>query len=524
MPYPLPEVIVNGVTTGHNTHALDLNKDWNKRYESVFYTGPPASGSATGKDKAAVLAAIDAAKALTRGGTVQFGAGDYNVGDLAILCPEFNVTGKQLTLKGAGGERATRLWFSTDRAAGTYAVDEDGLASASGGFYKTVIEDIAFIGPTATRGTLGTAPCNLSGIRLSTHTGVYRCSVNFFKHGIESNGNHSVVRDCAINNNYHGIYFTAVAGAGGDVLLDNVSRAGNLMGSDAVSPTGVAAYHSVKGHLGFGPYAVYLESRTAGNLAMTGCVYDGTSWEFMGNGMIYSVGQTAFCTDMIWRNCANFSITTDTTYKMAPAFTTHIYLHSFTAFEFVGSDSPGDGATFIDVIGTLGYGKVSPALGQIANSILYSAPWIKGPAGASQAMIELSEVGFSGVAVPVDTATAVTAKQLVEWTQFGWVRAKGTTGAGAFHTMTAGVALTSATANARDFVCVAQESQDVEVNMTGGVAPNNNQVLIPSAATPSSVVPASWDGTTANATRPVLGQLYLAVAGNATVRMRLKVQ
>lgn len=490
----------------------------------TFYVGDATGVAAT--DIANVEAAIDDAIAAPRGGIVQFGPGVYNLNGIdPILLPEAGATGKQVTLRGAGGGNGTIITASTDGAAGEYLIAGSGLSSAANGSYKTVVEDLTFYGPDAFDAYATTrTPCNLSGIMLDTHVQVNRCTFTGFRYGFCAAGNHSTVRDSTFTNGYVGARWTATAGAGGDVLLDNVNVAGNTFASHAIAPTGVAAFHSVRGHVGFAPYGIYFEpGGGAGTIRLYYCVFDATSFEFMGNAMLYDPDQAAGVEEVHWRNCGNFSSNNATYGLQASTYHNQVFVHTFRNSSFEGG-SPNYACTesHFNVSGILSGVSMDRCLVGMAQAVTDGVPFVKGIALQNQSTVVLRDANFQAVAVPCHSAGAVTAKTLVERTQFGYARPFAYAGAGTRLPL-AGVARNAGVASGREYVIVVQESPDQEILMTGGVDPTGNQVLVPSTATPTSVEPLSWDGTTATLTKPIVGQLYLAVAGSASVRARVRV-
>ena len=489
----------------------------------TFYVGAPTGVTAT--DIANVEAAIDAATAAPRGGIVQFGPGLYDLSGIdPILLPESGATGKQVTLRGAGGQNGTILYCPTDGAVDEYLIAGSGASSAANGSYKTVIEDLTFWGPqTFTAYAPGRTPCNLSGIMLDTHVKVNRCTFLGFRYGFCAAGNHSTVRDSTFSNGMVGARWTATAGAGGDVLLDNVNLGGNSLASHSIAPTAVAAFHSVRGHVGFAPYGIYFEpGGSAGVIRLYYCVFDATSFEFMGNAMMYDPDQAAGVDEVHWRNCGNFS-SNNAVYGL-PSSTYHnqVFVHTFARSSFEGG-SPNYACTesHFNVSGSLTGVSMDRCLVGMAAAVASGVPFIKGVSLQNQSTVVLRDTNFRAVAVPCHSPGGVTAKTLVERTQFGYARPFAYAGAGTRLPL-AGVARNAGTAAGREYVIVVQESADQEILMTGGVDPTGNQVLVPSTATPTSVEPLSWDGTTATLTKPIVGQLYLAVAGSASVRARVR--
>lgn len=260
------------------------------------------AGGAAGSAKTAVLAAINAAK--VAGGTVFFPNGTWQLGDLAITLPEYTEY-KHVNLLGAGREN-TILNFSVDRGAGTYAINGN-VVSANALFFS-IISDMRVVGPSAVA-AMGVTPANMHGIGWASRIILERVDVVGFKGGIVSIGNHSTMRDCTSANNYYGIYFgPETQFSAGDIVVDACDLSGNKMASIGISPNGIATLCMIKGHLGFCPYGIYIETGGwLGGLSLGGTIFQGTSWEYLGNGAIYSEGQTGRVSGLIMQQCGNYS-------------------------------------------------------------------------------------------------------------------------------------------------------------------------------------------------------------------------
>lgn len=482
-----------------------------------FWVGPPAAGGAVDKDNAAINAAVALAVAAPRGGVVRFGPGLYYYTGRFSL-PEAGATGKQVTLRGAGAGNGTAIWVQTDGTTGEYLISGSGISSASNGSYKTVIEDLTFWGPQAfTAYSTARTPCELSGLMLDTHMTVNRCTFLGFKYGMNSAGNHCVVRDSKFSNGYAGVRFSAVAGLGGDILLDNVDLAGNTLASVSITNNAVATWHAVKGHYGFGPYAIYIESgAAAGTLNMYYCKFDGTSFEYLGNSLIYNPGQTSRADEVHWKHCANFS-TNNATYGLpTSSFERYVYLQGFTNFSFEGGAPAGTVTdAMFDVLESIS-GSIHPALAGLNAAATAVKPYIRGKALLNQGRVTLRDNEFRAIAMPPHNGGAITAKTLIEQTQFGYARPHAFAGATA-RLPIAGIARNASTSGGREYVVVVQESPDVEVLMTGGVDPTANQVLVPSTATPSSVEPTTDRGPMTGTTTVDLASLAAGASTTFTI-------
>lgn len=512
MPYPLPEIIVNGVTAGHNTHAIDLNRDWNKRYQVEFYVGPPAAGVAAGKDKTAVQAAINEALAAPSGGIVRFGPGTYDVSDLAIVLPAFG-SGPSIHLQGAA-QLSTVLKFSTDRGAGTYAIAIGGTES---NLYFHTINSIRVIGPGAMPATKGAQLNNITGGGTTGMNGVQvgsRMALRFgqcggFRSGLVMMGNHTELRSWNAIENYYGLLFANGYGNAGDVVIDACDLTGNNMASIAVTPTSVGSFKMWGGHLGFGPYAIYFETGRTGasGLALGGVLFNQTSWEQIGNSFVYDPSQMARCQSITFvqtgnyaRGFAAYGIPTVTN---NPGF----YVRDWEHINFIDGFPLGvtDGALF-DVTGIL---SMSTNVWKQSYDASFTAAksWILFGGVGSTPQVDLRErANWRAIAAQNDTTAAITAGMVLEhggatngfrpWRQF----------AGANTGVLAGVALNAAAATAdRNLVVCVKQSYSVPVSVD--TASNPAYQIVGSTSTIGKATGVVYDGTTTSlGGRPLIGQ------------------
>jgi hypothetical protein len=460
---------------------------------------------------------VAAATASPKGGTVYFPAGTWNVGDLNILLPPYS-SGKHVSLKGSGRE-ATLVQFSINTGAGTYAIKGSGTALADA--YYCDITDMRITGPYGRPATLGTWPANsMSGIKWHSGMIIERVHMVGFYAAVESMGNHSSMSECVLADNYYGVYFTPPAG--GDISIINCTLSGNVMASIGVSNAVVATFAMFKGHLGFGPYGIYIEENTGGvvGLSLGGVLIDGTSWEFMGNGAIYSEGQTGRIDGLILIGCGPFQAST--TYKIPTRpHQAHIWMAEMVNTTFVDTNmiQPPETA-FIDIATVLtGFRWVRFKQSYDASKTA-GVPFIQAPTNKSRQSITLDGgetlVAF---AAPTQPFFAIEAGQLLELRDIATVQPYGSQGASA-KGLLVGVALNTVAASSREYVIVATKGYDVTVQSDAAVT--GTHVLVPSTATPAKVVGLASDGTTATVTKPIVGFPVVATTTAGTVRANIR--
>lgn len=493
----------------------------------VFYVGDATGVSAT--DKANALTAIAAATAATRGGIVKFGPGDYALADAELVLPAFS-TGKQVSLVGSGRE-STRLNFTTDRGAGTYSIR--GSAARETDNYFCSISDMRIIGPQARPATIGTWPANsMTGIRWGRGMTLEHLDIVGFYAAVESDSNHCDMRTCTISDNYYGVYFTT-SGYGGDVTLYDCDLGGNLMASIAVSGThanpamsdGLATFCMIKGHLGFSPYGIYIESGAGAGLSLGGVLLVGTSWEFLGNGAIFSVGQTGRIDGLVMIGNGVFS-NSNASYKIAATpYGAHIKVASLVNATWTDTNvtgTTGVADAWLDVSATLQNLRWEGFEASYDASVTAGVPFILGPATQSLKNIVLdSGESLTAFAAPCSQFFAIAAGEIVERRDIATVQPYGSQGATSKGQI-AGISLNGMASSSRQYAIVATKGHDLTIASDGAIGITD--VLVPSTANPSKVVGLQSDGTTATLTKPVLGRPYIATGGAGTVRANLDIR
>lgn len=514
---------------GVDASAVTTSLDYLLRaHAPVFPVGPPAASGGAGKDKAAVQAAVTAATAAPLGGTVLFGPYTYDVGDLNIVLPAYS-TGKQVNLVGAGRE-TTQLSFTTNTGTGTYAIAGSAARETDNVFSR--IADMRIIGPHARPATIGTWPAgSMDGIRWDRGTIIERCDIVGFRSAVESCANHCVMRDCTISNNYYAIYFTT-SGYGGDITIDNCDLGGNLMASIAVSGThstdvaksdGLATFAMIKGHMGFSPYGVYIESGAGAGLSLGGTLFLGTSWEFFGNGAITSIDQTGRVDGLKLIGCGVFS-NNNSAYKIAAdPYSAHIKVASLVNATFEDTNitgTTGVADAWIDVTTALQNLIWRGFKASYDASVTAAKPFIKGVSIASLRNIVLDDGEvLTAFAAPCSQFFAVAAGQLLELRDVFTLQPYGSQGA-ASKGQLCGVALNGVATSSREYVICATKGHDITVQSDGAVGITD--VLVPSTANPTKVVGLQSDGTTATLTKPVVGRPYIATGAAGTVRSHVR--
>lgn len=268
------------------------------------------SGGSSAVNKAAFIAAIAVLVASVNGGTLYVPAGVYNVGDLSVVLPQS--TGKSYHIRG-DGKWATFIDRTIDSSSG-----QRFISAPSGGSIFSTIEKISLRGP----GTWGAVPGGSSwgpsstGVAVmdgvETHAGMILKDVYLsgWRSAIVHTGDHINYYNIEAHNNYYGMYFSGMT-TGDDILIVNFDGTSNAMASVAVA-TGanniISSTTFLRGHLGFCPYGVYLETCPTDQKKMQDVHFLGTGWEGLGNGAIYSEGKKAATYTVTFDGVSRFSI------------------------------------------------------------------------------------------------------------------------------------------------------------------------------------------------------------------------
>jgi len=500
VPAVIPSTIVGGVTARHNDlhHGELLYWHNNGGFEGYFAVGTPATSGGAGKDKAAVLAAVNAAIASPRGGTVRFGPGNYDVGDLAISLPNTSAD-FSISLQGAA-HRATLLTFSTDRGAGTKAI----TSASAGGANFHVIRDLKINGPGGGARTvgLGNTPAAMDGVHLQAGSIMTNCQVQGFKGGVVIGGDHIELNHVNSNNNFDGVYFEGGTPSQGDIILNNCGLDGNLRASIGIANNGIMLSTTImRGHLGVGPYCIYIEpGSTIYNIQYPRFL--ATSFESCGNGHI--IGGTAGTGSMLdaqFDGCGNWTYAS--VYKIpsvavAPA---DFYLANMNKTMI-----RGDGPTSINTNTLISLEWFTGWKYAYSRSITNGVPFIvsAGVGLSGQGRVLLVQGDSRAVACQLYPGYTINAGDLVQRdANANYVRPYLPQAANG-GSILAGVARNTPTGNTLCIVAVEDYDGETKVNVVGtGYAAGN--LLFPDATTKSSANRSGGTGMTGYASQPIVG-------------------
>lgn len=414
----------------------------------------------------AIQDALDA-QAAAGGGTVELDPGIYLV-DQPIVIPTQAAT-TTLNLRGAGSI-ATVLRATTDFGAGHHLLEPGDPAKPC---YST-ISDINLQGPFRNR-TVGVAQCAMHGIRLGSRMKVRDAYIGFFNAGVVAAADHCELRDVGLGTNYYGLYFAGQTSQG-DTLVDNCDLTGCAFASVAVA--GDAVMNSVtflRGHLGFAPYGVYLETHAFPDRPASGSVqFIGTSWESFGNGAVYDESNLSRLSNWHLVGCGSFTHYDDQKITTRPrtAAIRARWLDGWRLDETgFASTAFGDNG-LIDTTSITGLVWTSPA-GSLAASA--GKPLLRATATAQG--VRLDDPQFS--ALGLRPGSAVTKGRLVRATTA--YRCVQNDGLGRL----LGVALNTVANAAPDLVLIADSGQRQKFEAASPMSPG--AVFTPDTADPSKV-------------------------------------
>lgn len=242
--------------------------------------GCVADGSAD--DTTAIQDCVDAAVAWAatasrnlRGITIRLPAGRVKLTaqiDLPMFPCQVQVQGE--------GVYSTTVKCASDFGAGEFAFKPATLGSSP----EYVFRDFALQGPN-TSTTIGTAPCEMGGIRVPGGGRAENLRIDYFKYGVEFTNDHNTLRDVRIAACFYCVYYgenTAESDQSiercnfTDPLWANIGvKSDNVMGGTTMIST----------HLGYGPYGIWKEGSGA---IMAGCVLIDSQFEGCANAVIAS--------------------------------------------------------------------------------------------------------------------------------------------------------------------------------------------------------------------------------------------
>jgi pectate lyase-like protein len=251
-----------------------------------------------------------------------------------------------------GRGQRSQLWWPDDLGADKYGIRIDDPTYAA-----NVITDLRLTGP-GTNTALGTAPCDMDGIQISSNVVVNRSKAEWFRSGGVFMGNHAYVNQSWFTKCYYGLYWGDPTDSGptyDNNYVINTIMDGEKMASVGVAPNNILTSVGFKQcHLGFSPYAIYSEdSRTedvAVNLMLDTCALEQT-----GNGVFFDEDDNS---DYRWQGITMLGCTeygtfnptykinardTDFAYKVAGAVNWNIISNGASGACF---GHPGDIASF----------------------------------------------------------------------------------------------------------------------------------------------------------------------------------
>lgn len=273
---------VTDITNKFDKDATPASGDgliWNG---SVYYPMPPNGVNAARFASSGVIntAAFNSAVAATPAGGTLFlpKALTYSLATPVSTITDINITSDGATLT-----------FTADAGAGTWGLP----ISGSGNYPLLYMENFFVVGP-GTRGAMGTAPCNMHGLRLSSTVKVQfrNVTVKLFNRGIDLNTTtgHIYFLRCNLTDNFYGLYLTNNSS---DYFVTDSEFNGNLFAGIAMpADQGFDGLVIQNSHIGFQPYGIFQESTPTSQgspkVFIQDAILQHARFEAIGNGAIVS--------------------------------------------------------------------------------------------------------------------------------------------------------------------------------------------------------------------------------------------
>ncbi len=359
---------------------------------NVTAHGGVANGSSV-VNKPAVLGAFNAATALPFGAEVLLPPGVWNVADLGLVW----TAGKPVTLVGAGVD-VTYLYFSTDRAAGTFALSGPGVRA----------RNMTISGP-GTSFVLGTSPADLRAVQFQSRANLQNVTIQGFHAGVQVTGDHTYMQTVKILNCFYGEEYANATTAGDHVRVD-CDFTGNLRSSIFVALTGIMdAATYLRGHLGFGPFHIEFASGGADDwVGMVDSQFIGTGFEYGGNGFIYNSDRKVMIQNTTVDRCRPF--TRNVAFKIAAlAVQPDLYVRTVDSLNIIG-EGPIQWEPVVIRSSTWEGWKPS-----YARAVAAGVPFLKAFMGLSGVGGTLTLTHANSRAVAMSALSAITAGQVVEY-------------------------------------------------------------------------------------------------------------
>lgn len=209
-----------------------------------------AVGDGVADDTAPVLATIAKAKAIG-GATVFFPRGTYKLtAPLVMNYDHVNLVGE--------GQDASRLLWTADLGAGTYAVDYDVQNQNAVPKRSRFVRGL-YIGGYDSGGT---APNSGSGVRWASNLMIEECWIEHWKYGIYVWGNHQTIFRSTVINCYYGAYYPdslpAAGDAGDQMYLSTVVANHRVACVGIGNQTPISQF--IDCHMGFSDYGILGET------------------------------------------------------------------------------------------------------------------------------------------------------------------------------------------------------------------------------------------------------------------------
>lgn len=241
--------------------------------QGVSVTVFGATGDGVTDDTDAVQDTIDYVSD-AGGGIVYFPPGTY------ILSQSLDLGADDVHLVGEGA--SSRLHWPVDLGEDTWGIDTNGAGIQAA---APSISKLQLRGPAGST-VLGTAGCEMDGVRTSSNVALTDVQIQKFRAGVYLNTNHNVFTRCFIQGNYINVLWPDSPSSKGNQSFYSCVLDGAAMACLGVEGSNNMDYCTfVDCHLGSAPYGIWKYDGAAPSTLglMNGCQFYGTYWESIGN-------------------------------------------------------------------------------------------------------------------------------------------------------------------------------------------------------------------------------------------------
>jgi hypothetical protein len=417
-------IYAHGAIADGNTHPLSAFFSSLAAAKAVY----PAAAALTDElDWAATQKAVDHAATSGRGCQVYVPRGQYQM-NRSLLMKASSSPVQGVGLRGDGYD-ATRFKMTVDLGPDQWAIRADPSIESVGN-NQALFESFRVVGPNQAF-NYGVKPCDMEGIKVAGNWNFKNVAATFFLAGIRLFKDHNNFEGCQFVTNYFNVRIKGAQTTGDlQFIACTLSAAAFASISIGQSPQVLAGFQMYGGHLGFAPYAVYVETGTVTSTADSVAIsmmFDRTSFEACGNGIFYDEDCIGGFQNISFRDTGPFNLTD--TYKIASRGRQALFrIGGMATWRWQNVNTIGTLADAVFWVGGWGYasssnvfdGDLAAMFGSYKNA---GKPIFTGPAGIADSYVKGT---YEGQIMRANSA--ISAGRVCEWIQ-GQARHAGASGA-----------------------------------------------------------------------------------------------